>query len=91
MDKWDRMEAAVALGNLGAERAPALLAAFATDPTLQADARVRAARALAEVEGHRARGIRLLAAFADDTRWGRWIRSSASASLSGLGFARIRR
>ncbi|MCX4776103.1 NACHT domain-containing protein [Streptomyces sp. NBC_01264] len=91
VDKWDRMHAAEALGELGAERAPALLTAFATDPTLQTDARVSAARGLAHVEGHRAEGIRLLAAIADDARYEKWIRSSASACLSGLSYARFRR
>ncbi len=73
------------------DRSAALLAAFAADPALLGDARVTAARALAELDRHRAEGIKLLAAFADDTTCNRWYRSSAAASLNGLGLYRVRK
>ncbi|MFI6802884.1 NACHT domain-containing protein [Streptosporangium canum] len=91
VDDWDRMLAAASLAALGEERSAPLLAAFAADTALQSDARVQAARALAELDGHRARGIMFLAAFADDTTRHRHLRSNASASLTTLGRYRIRR
>ncbi|GAA5768153.1 hypothetical protein Aros01_04661 [Streptosporangium roseum] len=91
VDDWDRMLAAASLAALGEERSAPLLAAFAADTALQSDARVQAARALAELDGHRARGITFLAAFADDTTRHRHLRSNASASLTTLGRYRIRR
>lgn len=91
VEDWDRMLAAAALAELGEERSAPLLTAFMADTALQSDARVWAARALAELDGHRAQGIAFLAAFADDTTRDRNVRANASASLTTLGRSRIRR
>ncbi|MDJ0385295.1 ATP-binding protein [Streptomyces sp. G-G2] len=91
VDPWDRMLAAAALAELGEDRSAALLTAFVADPALRADARVQAARALAQLDGHRAAGIRLLSAFADDTASGAAVSRNAAVSLTTLGLYRIRR
>ncbi len=81
VDGWVRTPAAAALAKPGERGSAALPTAFAADPAPPGDARVVAARALAELDRHRAEGVELLVAFADDPTCDRWYRSNAVASL----------
>jgi hypothetical protein len=84
----DRITAACELAERGEARSAGLLAAFAADPTAPSDARARAARFLAMLDGHRAAGLRFLAALADDPRAER---ADAASALSMLDLYRVRR
>ncbi|MFE5595669.1 NACHT domain-containing protein [Streptomyces sp. NPDC056549] len=88
---WDRITAASTLAEYGEERSAELLSAWAADPTVPPDARVLAARSLAVLDGHRAAGLRFLAALANDPQADKGQRTNAAASLTTLDLYRVRR
>jgi hypothetical protein len=88
---WDRITAASKLAQRGEERSAELLSAFAAEPTAPSDSRALAARSLATLDGHRAAGLRFLAALANDPRVDKAHWTNAASSLTTLDLSRIRR
>ncbi|MFF4294041.1 NACHT domain-containing protein [Streptomyces vinaceus] len=88
---WDRITAASKLAGYGEERSAELLSVFAADRTAPPDARALAARSLATLDGHRAAGLRFLAALANDPLADKARRTNAATSLGSLDLYRIRR
>ncbi|MGW0641684.1 NACHT domain-containing protein [Streptomyces badius] len=87
----DRIEAASTLAAYGEEGSAEVLSAFAADLAAPSDVRVLAARSLATLDGHRAAGLRSLAALADDPRANEGQRTNAATALNVLDLYRVRR
>ncbi|MFC8507760.1 NACHT domain-containing protein [Streptomyces sp. NPDC057411] len=88
---WDRVTAACRLAEYGAEGSAELLSAFAADPTAHPDSRVLAARSLAMLDGHRAAGLRFLAAWGNNPGADERLRTYAADALGGFDMNRVRR